>query len=259
MKVLISWSGEKSKAVASALRDWIPNVIQVIEPWMSDSDIDAGKRWNHEVADALATTKFGIICLTKSNLTAPWILFETGALAKTLTDTYVCPYLIDMKPGDIPQGPLAQFQGKRADKDGTKDLILTINGALPKEALQDTKLLGAFEKWWPDLEAVLDDLPSIHVPQEVVRSPDDKIDEILNIVRGLSRRSAEDSESYYAKALNDALVRGEIEGVSGTTNYLGGSRPPIAVPTGGAHARLNALRAKKVDLNVKKTPPRSKS
>ena len=63
MKVFISQSGPRSKAAASALRQWLPDVIQSIEPWMSAEDIDAGARWNSELTNKLAETRCGIICL----------------------------------------------------------------------------------------------------------------------------------------------------------------------------------------------------
>src|ERR1051325_4112221 len=148
MKVFISWSGVKSEALARALKQWIPDVIQTVEPWMSKTDIDAGARWNKEINNALAETKFGIICLTKANFDAPWILFEAGALAKTITESFVCPYLIDLDPADLPKGPLSQFQAMRADKIGTQDLISTINKAMKDDALSAPRLERAFELWW---------------------------------------------------------------------------------------------------------------
>lgn len=86
MKVFISWSGARSKAVASKLREWLPDVIQNIEPWMSRHDIKAGERWDKELSGELNDSKFGIICLTSDNYDAPWILFEAGALSKTIDD-----------------------------------------------------------------------------------------------------------------------------------------------------------------------------
>src|SRR5260221_4071553 len=119
MKVFISWSGEQSRIVAEGLRDWLPYVTHC-EPWVSVSDIAPGARWNNEVARELADTKYGILCLTKENQMKPWIMFEAGALAKTPPDTFVCPYLIDLKPSEVlPSSPLIQFQAKQATKDET--------------------------------------------------------------------------------------------------------------------------------------------
>ena len=38
------------------------------------------------MANALEGMKVGIICLTLENLSAKWILYEAGALSKTLDD-----------------------------------------------------------------------------------------------------------------------------------------------------------------------------
>lgn len=62
-KVFLTWSGERSKAVAAALHDWFPNVIQSLEPWMSDSDIAKGSGWNAEISKNLESAKIGIVCL----------------------------------------------------------------------------------------------------------------------------------------------------------------------------------------------------
>jgi hypothetical protein len=58
---------------------------------MSAEDIDAGTRWGSEVTNELAETRCGIICLTQENQKAPWVLFEAGALSKTLEKTFVIP------------------------------------------------------------------------------------------------------------------------------------------------------------------------
>ena len=50
MKVFLSWSGELSHKVALAFREWLPNVIQSIEPYVSSEDIDKGARWSAEMA-----------------------------------------------------------------------------------------------------------------------------------------------------------------------------------------------------------------
>ena len=130
MRIFISWSGPRSRIVAEALRDWLARVIQRLEPWVSTEDIRAGARWQVDVSDVLASTKVGILCLTPESLESRWLNFEAGALAKTVDNaTFVCPYLVDMEPGNVPL-PLGQFQSKCADYEGTKSLIRTINSAL---------------------------------------------------------------------------------------------------------------------------------
>lgn len=115
MKVFLSWSGSRSEAVARALRSWLPDVLQAVEPWLSSSDIQAGARWASELELQLQESGVGIICLTPENLTAPWVLFEAGALSKSLGSAYVCPYLYGFSPSEL-HGPLVQFQATPATR-----------------------------------------------------------------------------------------------------------------------------------------------
>jgi hypothetical protein len=160
MKILISQSGEKSRLAAQYLRDWLRCVIQSLDPWVSAIDIDAGDRWSVRVDQELEATNFGILCLTRTNTSAQWILFEAGALAKTTEGIHVCPYLIDLASSDVPEGPLTKFQAKGANENGTWELILAINKAMAGEALPEDHLRKSFDKWWPDLKARLESLPA---------------------------------------------------------------------------------------------------
>ncbi len=231
MKVFISWSGSKSKEVASALRRWIPDVIQTVEPWMSQADIDAGARWNREIEGKLGETKFGIICLTKSNLTAPWILFESGALAKTIEDTFVCPYLIDLEPTDIPQGPLTQFQAKRANEIETWELVSTLNKAMKEDSLPEDKLRRAFDRWWPDLHNTLQTLEPEENSDSGQRSVGDMVSEVLDIVRGLSRRmpSGRTSGSTSRRLITQELLDKLVERDGGQCAKCGSIPPVLSV------------------------------
>lgn len=109
MKVFLSWSGEQSREVAKVLKEWIPDIIQAVDPWMSEEDIHKGARWGSELADSLQGPHFGLLCLTRENLTAPWLLFEAGALSKSLDVARVCPFLFGIEKTDIERGPLLQF------------------------------------------------------------------------------------------------------------------------------------------------------
>jgi hypothetical protein len=183
-RVFLAWSGSRSKAVATALRKWLPNVIQTIEPWMSENDIDKGARWLKEISGQLQNVKVGIICLTPENLHEPWINFEAGALSK-LDDSIVCTYLHGLGTTDV-SDPLAQFQGTKADKADTKKLVQTLNSRLGGEGLESTRLDEAFDKWWKDLEADLSSAKGSHAQEPPKRSSDDMLKEILTILRSHS-------------------------------------------------------------------------
>jgi hypothetical protein len=185
MEIFISWSGERSKKAAETLHAWLPKVINAVRPWLSASDVEKGARWATDVASRLEAAKVGIICLTPGNLHSDWILFEAGALSKTLQNTYVCPLLIGLKPPDV-KGPLAQFQATRAVKDEILRLVKTINNALGDSALSETHVEEAYEVWWPRLEAQLNNLPSEDITQP--ERPDrDILEEILALVRSRER------------------------------------------------------------------------
>src|SRR5262244_297309 len=124
-------------------------------------------------------------CVTSDNLTSPWVLFETGALSKTLDRTFVCPYLLGPWPADL-EGPLAQFQATRANKEDTRRLVASINSALSDGlGLTETKLQEAFELWWPKLESVLNEIDPFEDPPPKRRSPDSILEELVELVRGL--------------------------------------------------------------------------
>lgn len=101
MKVFITWSGDKSKALAEIISDWLPSVIQAVKPYFSPDDATKGARWFNEISTELEKSQVGLICLTRENLDAPWLLFEAGALSKNLGKSKVCPILFGIEPTDI--------------------------------------------------------------------------------------------------------------------------------------------------------------
>lgn len=191
MKVFISWSGNKSHKVALVFRDWFPSVIQSIEPYVSSEDIDKGARWSTDIAKELENSTFGILCVTKENLQAPWLSFEAGALSKTMDKSFVSPFLFDIKRSEV-NGPILQFQSTIFQKDDIKKLVNTLNKACGESSIADSRLEKAFEVWYPTLEDELNKLKS------VVDEPDEKKDkeetasmssEILEEILDLSRNN----------------------------------------------------------------------
>ena len=101
----------------------------------------------------LSASDLGILCLTKENLAAPWLLFEAGALAKHLEVAKVIPFRFQLKAEDV-YPPLSMFQSVGDDKAGTLRLLQAINGQ--SKTLRDEQLTTVFEEfWWPSFQAAL--------------------------------------------------------------------------------------------------------
>ncbi|MEM8557836.1 MAG: toll/interleukin-1 receptor domain-containing protein [Bacteroidota bacterium] len=187
MKIFISWSGEKSKRVAEALKRFLPRVIQTIRPFLS-LEIEKGARWSAEIAQQLESTDFGIICLTRSNIESPWIHFEAGALSRNIGAGRVVPLVLDLSLSDL-NYPIAQFQSVSCTKEDVYLLISQINNGqetqLPADVLADS-----FENNWIILSNTLDGITSDIENDDVltdVKDERDILEEILNITRSISR------------------------------------------------------------------------
>ena len=189
MKVFISWSKDRSGQIARALSEWLPTVIQAPTYWMSQSDIYAGTRWYLEINSELAETDFGIICVTPENQREPWLMFEAGALAKTITDrTFVVPYLIDMRLGELSL-PLSEFHAVQATKEGTFELVKSVNFALrqnQEKNLLDNHLTAIFDDAWKRLESRLNALPEAPaVVEQGEKAENSDLSEVRNMFEEL--------------------------------------------------------------------------
>lgn len=76
MRIFISWSGERAEKVAMALGSFLGDVLPPVQPFVSSSDIEKGSRWNNEIARNLDLAGFGIVCVTRDRLRAPWLQFR---------------------------------------------------------------------------------------------------------------------------------------------------------------------------------------
>ncbi len=152
MKIFISWSDETSHAVALALGDWIPSVIQAVETTVSPEDIRKGTRWVNDVSKELNQSSLGIICVVPGNIGAPWLNFEAGVLSKTLDGSKVIPLLIDVERSELDNGPLAQFSSAICEKNEMYHILETINENTEEGRLSEERLRNTFEVWWPKLE-----------------------------------------------------------------------------------------------------------
>ena len=203
MKVFISWSGDQSRKYAEAIRDWLPVVLQLVTPYFTPTDVEKGARWSTDIAKELDSSQIGIICVTRDNLHADWVLFEAGALSKSLEKSHVCPVIFGISNTDL-SGPLKQFQTTEFEKSEFHKLIVVINNKLGENKLPSKTLDTVFDKWWPDLQVKVDGISrSVAEPSEPVRSERDLIEEILILTRANARNGSR--PSIPAKAIDEVL------------------------------------------------------
>lgn len=209
-KVFISWSGDLSKKLGEAVRNWLPAVLQYVKPYFSPDDIEKGAKWNSEIAKELETSNVGVICLTQDNADKPWILFESGALSKSLEKGRVCTLLFNLDAADV-KGPLTSFQATKFVRDDFKRLVATINSTAEEAKLETSVLDNVFDMWWPRLEEQVTEILMTHEKgTKRERRPErDILEEILE----LSRMNAERAHGRLGtspRALNE-VVQGLTE------------------------------------------------
>lgn len=195
MKVFISWSGTLSKEIAEIIKDWLPAVLQSVKPYFTPSDIEKGSRWNTDISKELEQSKLGIFIYTKDNLDSQWMLFEAGAISKTLDNSKVCPILFGLDNSDF-KGPLTQFQTSQFNKHDFKKLVRSINNSLIDSKLSDKVFDEVFEMWWPKLEIRINSiLDKKRVENVSVRNDRELLEEILDLSRVTARKTATNSKT----------------------------------------------------------------
>jgi hypothetical protein len=187
MKIFVSWSGNPSLAVATVLREWLLDVFTGVKVFVSKEDIRKGKQWMSEISQELNDTNFGIACLTQDNMTAPWLLFEAGALSKHIKESAVCTLLLGgLRPGDV-EGPLSHLQHTIFEKDDVFRMIKDINNVLDGERREEGRLKKLFDKYWTDLETNVAKALKTTTKAENKRKTDDMLYELLETTNFIAR------------------------------------------------------------------------
>lgn len=188
MKVFLSWSGGRSKMVAEAFNRFLKQVIQATQPWISTA-IMKGTPSDSEIKEGLKDAKVGIICLTSDNLTAPWLLYEAGAISNN-PGTHVCTFLLDVANEDV-EPPLGRFQHTSFNKQDVLLLVKTINSAVGisgGNAVELQSLEEIFDLTWSKFESALIDAKKTKpVTKPTKRGIDDLVSEVLETVRNIDR------------------------------------------------------------------------
>lgn len=187
MKIFISWSGKPSHNIALALKEWLPLLFTGIEPFVSSEDIRKGKRWQIEIAKELESSNFGIVCLTPDNTEAPWLLFESGALSKSLKESSVSTLLTGGLVTSEIEGPLGHFQHTNFEKEDFFKLVTSINDAQPNGKQDSSRLRKVFEKFWDELVANVEKALKTTEKPEKRRSVEDMVRELLDVTNSIAK------------------------------------------------------------------------
>jgi TIR domain len=179
-KVFISWSGDYSRQLAAAIKEWLPMVLQSVEAYFSDTDIEVGSTWYNEIIDALERSDAGLIILTPENITRQWIMFEAGAMARGVSKDRVCPILFGLKKRDL-KGPLQFRQSVEFTEGDFRKLLKTINNG----RIGETAFNKIFDTWWPKLKQSIEAINPASQPVLQEPSPDELMQEILGVMRNL--------------------------------------------------------------------------
>lgn len=187
MKVFISFSGQRSQALAEILRKHIPHIIDV-DLFLSQSDIEPGARWAETLTTKLEETDYGILVLTPDNLKSEWLHFEAGALTKHREGRACTLIFDDVKFANV-EGPLAQFHHCEFTQEGFQKLIAYLNKKT-ESPMSDEILTYRLIKPWTDMNQEIKAIPASSEEKPAPPKPrgdESKTDEMLTILRALER------------------------------------------------------------------------
>ncbi|WP_404474204.1 toll/interleukin-1 receptor domain-containing protein [Microbacterium aerolatum] len=190
MRVFISWSGEQTRRLGNELKDFIDTTFAGhVQTFLSDADIAPGERFLSVVNDNLDDAAIGIVLLTSTNLTAPWILFEAGALAGKTGTGSVIPLLVDIDRAALTP-PLSQFQNVYGSIETDVRKLCQRLRDVAGPYLNPSSFEVLFADAWPRLEAALAvarDIPKTGKATLPPRPQGEVLDEILLGVNALVR------------------------------------------------------------------------
>lgn len=215
MKIFLSWSND-SRVVADALFSVLPRLFDDAEPFVS-TETRAGTIWLPELEKELSDTEFGIVCVTRQNMTSRWLHYEAGALSRRVgAKRQVMPvFLIDIERVEDVGGPFAGFQLTRATKDGFVSVVKVINELRTGPKIEEQILLERVETYWPTVHAAVESVRSGTPQESVERDPSALLSEILQIVRGLAvSRSAGDWSAIDQSALSEGISNRILKSLS---------------------------------------------
>jgi len=148
MKVFVTWSGDLGREVADAIRDLWPDVISDLDVAMSLSQREFSVARFAASAEALPACCAAVIIVTRESQESPWLQFEAGTLATSITAAKTTLLLLDLNKADL-LGPLAMFESVELSRPAVRDFLARLDLSRASATATCAGFDDRFESWWP--------------------------------------------------------------------------------------------------------------
>lgn len=203
-KIFISWSGDNSKEIAKKLKTTLEKDIfggSGLDCFVSDVGIASGDDWWNKIKKELKQCKLGIVCITKENLKAPWIFFESGAMIAR--DLRVVPLLINCSIKSLKDTPLSNknmvdFHNRDKFVKMVREINDFLNLTTSTDEILDKLSKDAYENLKITLDPILKKLKAMRVFNEKYIYPSQVSTVNLDTMYISAPMSSLEETEYYA-------------------------------------------------------------
>ncbi|MBQ6207416.1 MAG: hypothetical protein IJK52_10080 [Oscillospiraceae bacterium] len=117
--------------MAKAFKEWLPVLFDGLDIYLSSS-MNKGVPWLAVLDENLKKANFAILCVTRENRAAPWLMYEAGVLSQTAGINHVAPFLLDISASEL-QSPVTRSQLTVFEREDLETLILSVNQCRAKK------------------------------------------------------------------------------------------------------------------------------
>lgn len=170
-KIFVSWSSDRGRKLAEALKETILDDSE-LDPWVSSHNLDAGAPWFEEIERAANECEIAIGCITPGAGQRPWVNFEAGMLFGKLRNFKALLFNEELK------GPLANLQSLDGTSREQLERLLKTLLSNPERAARH--LNRVYPDWSRRVQEVFTDPKSEH---EIRQSAEGLRDSVLVLSR----------------------------------------------------------------------------
>lgn len=186
--IFVSWSGDKSKAIAEVLKEYLEACFQKVEVFFS-KDIPSGRKFLDEIGQTLEAAVAAVVVVTPDNANSQWLNFEAGAIGNAKgpggkNKKVICLLVGYKSEGDY-AGPLSQFQNVLLDDAGMSDLIVSLAADV---GVDTTRFASLFKNEWESRKTAFEELrDQTSHSGKTRRSDREYLEEILTLTRHMAQ------------------------------------------------------------------------